>query len=102
MSTTIKDFPPRQRQVASARVNLRVDPKVKAVLVQAARLHQVRLTEFMIKASHAAAEMALTERTRFVLPSQKWREFNAALDSPPKGIPALRKLFAKPSVFKTA
>lgn len=102
MSTAVKDRPPKQRQVASARVNLRVDPKVKTVLVQAAKLHQVKLTEFMIKASQAAAEIALAERTRFVLPPQKWREFNAALDSPPKEIPALRKLFGEPSVFKTA
>jgi uncharacterized protein (DUF1778 family) len=62
----------------------------------------MRLTEFMVKASQAAAEAALAERTRFVLPAEKWREFNAALDAPSREIPALRKLFSEPSVFKAA
>ena len=66
------------------------------MLVQAARLQQVKLTEFMIKSSQAAAETALADRTRFVLPAGKWREFNAALDSPPRQIPALRELFGEP------
>lgn len=101
MSTTFKERP-TPRPVASARVNLRVDPKVKTVLAQAARLQQVKLTEFMIKASQAAAEIALAERTRFVLSPQKWREFNAALDAPAREIPALRKLLREPSVFKRA
>ena len=79
---------------------MRVDPKVKTVLAQAARLKQVKLTEFMIKASQAAAEIALAERTRFILSPQKWREFTAALDAPAREIPALRKLLGEPSVFK--
>lgn len=102
MSATIKDRPPKQQQGASDRVNLRVDPKVKSVLVQAAKLRQVKLTEFMIKASQVAAETALAEQTRFFMPPEKWRKFNEALDSPPKEIQALRKLFAEPSVFRTA
>jgi len=72
------------------------------MLVQAARLQQVKLTEFMIKSSQAAAEMALADRTRFILPAEQWRQFNAALDSPPRSIPALRKLFAARSVFDGA
>jgi uncharacterized protein (DUF1778 family) len=42
----------------------------------------------------------LAQRSRFTLPPDKWRAFNAALDSPPREIPALRKLFAQPSVFE--
>jgi hypothetical protein len=41
--------------------------------------------------------MALTDRTLFALPPEKWREFNAAWDSRPREIPALRKLFAEES-----
>ena len=55
--------------------------------VQAARLQQVKLTEFMIKAAQVAAEMALAGRSRFVLPAGKWRQFYAALDAPPRAIP---------------
>ncbi len=72
------------------------------MLVRAAKLQQVNLTEFLIKSSQIAAETALAERTRFVLPPQKWLEFNAALDSPPREIPALRKLFSEPSVLDPA
>ena len=98
MSTTLKTRPKLLRS-GSTRINLRVQRQIKAMLVQAARLQQVKLTEFMIKASQAAAEMALAERTRFVLPADKWRQFNAALDSAPRELPALRKLFAGDSVF---
>src|SRR3974377_1129250 len=53
----------------------------------------------MIKSSQPAPELALADRTRFVLPAEKWRQFNAALDSAPREFPALRKLFAGDSVF---
>ena len=69
------------------------------MLARAARLQRVKLTEFMLTSSQAAAEMALSERTRFGLKAEKWREFNAALDSPPREIPALRKLFEERSIF---
>ena len=42
------------------------------------------------------------DRTRFVLPPDKWTEFNAALDAPPREIPALNKLFTKNPVFESA
>jgi len=83
-------------------VNLRIDPQVKAVLVQAADLQQVKLTEFMVKSAQVAAETVLAERTRFVLPPRKWREFQAALDAPPREIETLRELFRQPSVFPSA
>ncbi len=72
------------------------------MLVQAARLQQIKLTELMIKSSQVAAEIALANRSRFVLPAGKWREFYAALDAPPRAIPELRKLFSEPSAFGSA
>ncbi|HZV35369.1 MAG TPA: DUF1778 domain-containing protein [Verrucomicrobiae bacterium] len=89
----------KQGHNASARINLRVQAQIKRKILQAARLQRVKLTEFMISSSQSAAESVLAERTRFVLSPDKWREFNAALDSPPREIPALRRLFSKPSVF---
>ena len=83
-------------------MNLRINREVKSALVRAAALQRIGLTEFMVKSSQAAAEIAMSDRTRFILPPQKWREFNAALDAPARNIPALRKLFSKPSVFKGA
>ena len=97
MSRTSKSRPPQ-----STRINLRVDAGVKATLVQAAKLQHQKLTEFMLNSSRAAAEIALAVRTRFVLPPDKWTEFNAALDAPPREIPALNKLFTKNPVFESA
>ncbi len=100
--STITKVRSKGRPPVSTRINLRVRPQIKAMLAQAARLQQVKLTEFMLKASQAAAETALAERTRFALSAEKWREFNAALDSPPREIAALRKLFGERSVFERA
>ena len=56
----------------------------------------------MVNASQTAAETTMADRTLFILPAEKWREFNAALDAPAREIPALRKLFTKRPVFKAA
>ena len=93
--------PPSTRRTADTRVNLRVTRKLKAVLLEAARLRNLNLTEFVLESSQVAAEMALADRTHFVLPAKKWREFHEALDAPPKEIPALRKLLSQASVFST-
>lgn len=90
----------KARSNASGRINLRVQPQTKAKLLQAARLQKVKLTEFMIEAAEAAAELALAERTRFVLSPDKWQQFNAELDRPPRELPALRRLLRGPSIFE--
>jgi uncharacterized protein (DUF1778 family) len=100
VSTDSKAKKSRQAHSASARINLRVNPRQKAVILQAAKIQKLKLTEFVLNSSQAAAEEVLTERSRFILASEKWRQFNDALDAPPREIPALRKLFNEPSVFK--
>jgi len=72
------------------------------MLLRAARSQRLKLTEFMVRSSRVAADIALAERTRLVLPTDKWRQFNAALDAPARRIPALKKLFTEASVFKPA
>jgi uncharacterized protein (DUF1778 family) len=76
-----------------------MNPQLKRTLMRAAKLQRVNLSEFVIRSSQAAAEMALADRTRFVLSPAKWEEFNAALDASPRDIPALRRLFGERSVF---
>src|SRR5881397_156258 len=100
VSTVTKPHFSKSRRMASTRINLRVNRQIKAILIRAAKLQEVKLTEFMVKSSQAAAEMVLAERTRFVLSPEKWRAFNTALDSPPREIARLRKLFIKHSVFE--
>ena len=62
----------------AARINLRVRPPIKTMLVKAAGLRRVKLTEFMIKSAQAAAEMALADRTRFVLPEVQCRSHSCS------------------------
>jgi len=97
--STILENRSKVQRSGSARINLRVRAQIKARLVRAAKLQHLKLTEFMIKSSQVAAETALAEQTRFVLNAQKWREFNMALDSAPREIPALRKLLRERPVF---
>jgi len=39
------------------------------------------------------------DQVQFVLPEDRWQAFCVALDSPPKEIPALRKLLTESSLF---
>jgi uncharacterized protein (DUF1778 family) len=88
-------------QAKAERVALRLAAADKAHLARAARLQGRTLSEFMLAASREAADFALNEQTRFTLSAEALRVFTAALDAPPRDIPALRRLFASPSVLET-
>src|SRR5688572_903807 len=51
----------------SDRVNLRIDPKVKANLLKAAKASRRSLTDFVLASAVASAEDVLAGRTTFVL-----------------------------------
>jgi uncharacterized protein (DUF1778 family) len=89
-----------QTVIASVRTNLRMVPRVKKIISEAARLKRTTLSNFMIESSIEAAERILTDRTRFVLSDADWKAFTNALDAPAKHIPALRRLLKIPSVFE--
>ncbi len=102
MSTLIaKRKATRQRKGKSTRINIRVHAEIKRLLVRAAKNQHIELSEFMLRSSQAAAEIELADHTRFVLPTDKWLEFNKLLDAPPRDLPGLRKLLSEPSVFET-
>ena len=85
---------------ADERINLRIDPKVKAILAKAAKESGSTLTEFMVASAKAAADDVLANRTLLVLSPKDWRKFNELLDAPAREIPALRRLFKERSVFE--
>lgn len=74
-------------------------PLQKEVIARAANLKQTTLTNFMVEQAFQAAQQILADQVHFYLSDQKWDEFCAALDAPPKDLPRLRKLLARPSVF---
>ena len=100
VSTILKRTRAAGKRRASDRVNLRIDPELKLLLVKAAEAQDLELTDFMLNASRVAAEVALANRTRFGLSPSQWRDFNASLDAPPRDIAALRRLFAERPVFE--
>jgi uncharacterized protein (DUF1778 family) len=82
-----------------SKVQLRLRPAQKDLIARAAQLKQTTLTSFMVEHAYSAAQEVLADQVHFSLSPERWEEFCAALDAPPKVIPALRKLLKKPSVF---
>lgn len=81
------------------KVQLRMRPLQKDVISRAANLKQTTLTNFMVEQAFQAAQQILADQVHFYLSDEKWKEFCAALDAPPKDLPRLRKLLTRPSVF---
>lgn len=81
------------------KVQLRMRPLQKDVIARAAELKQTTLTDFMLQHAFDAAQQILADQTHFYLSPQKWDEFTAALDAPPKKKPKLKKLLTEPGVF---
>ncbi|MBI4756441.1 MAG: DUF1778 domain-containing protein [Betaproteobacteria bacterium] len=82
------------------RIEVRLAAAEKERIKHAAALVHQNISEFVLRAVSAAADQALAEQTRFVLPPEQIERFHAALDAPPRPIPELRALFAKPSVLE--
>lgn len=81
------------------KVQLRMRPLQKDVIVRAAELKQTTMTNFMVEQAFHAAQQILADQAHFYLSPEKWDEFCAALDAPPRDLPELRKLLTEPSVF---
>jgi len=87
---------------ASARIDLRLDRHKKSVVVRAAELAGVNITQFIMDRVFPDAERIVLENNRIRLSGRDWTKFCARLDARPKKLPELRKLLREPSLFKTA
>jgi uncharacterized protein (DUF1778 family) len=81
------------------RFNIRATGDEKRLVEEAAAITRVSTSRFVMQAAVRSAEEVLSERTRFVLPADRWADFVARLDQPTREIPALRRAAAKPSPF---
>jgi uncharacterized protein (DUF1778 family) len=88
-----------EAQLKETKVQLRMRPLQKEVIARAASLKQTTLTNFMVEHAFQAAQQIVADQAHFYLSPKKWDEFCAALDAPPKELPALRKLLTEPGVF---
>jgi uncharacterized protein (DUF1778 family) len=86
---------------ASTNIHLRIAPKKKRLLQQAAKAANAStLTEYVISSALRQAEQDLLERRTFTMIGKNWATFNALLDSPAREIPALKRLAASGDVFR--
>ena len=74
----------------SERIEVRMTPKIKALLQHAAVLSRQTVTEFLLNAG-IAAEHTLAERI-FRLDEQQWQAFQDILDRPVADKPRLARL----------
>jgi len=82
-----------------ARFSIRASAVQKKVIAQAARIKETTISEFVLEQTLMAAQEVIADQVHFTLPQKQWKEFCAALDAPPKSIPALRRLLAEPGIF---
>lgn len=82
-----------------SRLSIRASAVQKRVIAQAARINEVTMSEFVLEQSLAAAQQVIADQAQFTLPRKQWKQFCAALDAPPKSIPALRRLLTRPGLF---
>jgi uncharacterized protein (DUF1778 family) len=91
---------PHARPSKSARLDLRLSQEQKSLFEEAAATTERTVTEFVVQAAAVAAQNVLADRTRFVLPPERWAAFTAALDREPRVLPELAAFLAEPSVLE--
>ena len=81
------------------RLNVRASAQQKKVIEKAARLLNTTVSSFVLQRAVEDAQAILAEQHQFRLPKKQWDAFCKALDTPPRDLPALRKLLKSKGVF---
>lgn len=81
------------------RLNIRTTTETKDLIARAAKKENKNISDFVLENAVAAAEAIVNDDANYTLSKDDWNAFCAALDAPPRDIPALRKLLTEPSVF---
>ena len=84
----------------SEKLDLRLTPEAKRTLNIAASAVGRSVSEFVLESALSRAEETLADRRHFGLDAERWEAFMAALEAPPREIPALERLMREPSVFE--
>ncbi len=83
-----------------ARIDLRISEAEKDLIERAALAEGEKLSEFVLRASTAAAQQALAEQNRFELPEAQMSAFLSRLEASPVQNDRLRELFRRTDVFE--
>lgn len=87
------------RTIRTSKLDLRLSPEAKQTLNAAARVAQCSVSQFVLTSALERAAETLAERQHFHLNAEQWESFLAALETPPRAVPQLQKLFREPSPF---
>ena len=81
------------------RLELRLEPSRRRLLDRAAEAAGMTTSAFVLNHATEAANQVLADRTKFVLPAERWDEFARLLDREARPQPELAAFLARPSVF---
>ena len=81
------------------RFNLRATTRQRQLIALAAEKEHKSFSDFILDNAVAAAEALVRDDATFVLNQKDWDAFSAALDAPPRQIPALHKILTEQSVL---
>ncbi len=84
------------------KLDIRLTPTAKRTLYAAASAAQRSVSDFVLESALERAEETLADRRHFGLDAERWRDFMAALDAPPRELPRLQRLLSEASVFDRA
>jgi len=87
------------RSTRSEKLDLRLTRHAKRALQAAAAVAHRSVSEFVLESALARADDALADRRTFSLNAPQWKAFLAALDAPPRPLPALKRLLKEPGFF---
>ena len=79
----------------ATRFSIRATSKQKDLIARAAVRSNKTISEFVLENAIEAAEALEMDNANFAVSREQYEQFLAALDEPPKSIPALRKLFSE-------
>lgn len=77
------------------RIAMRVDPDQKALIERGAKARGLSVTDFMLTLALREAEIALTERSLFILDEAKYQHFQAVLERPAQEKPEISRMIEK-------
>lgn len=86
-------------QTKNGRIDVRTSSDVKQLLQEAARTKHKNVSEFLLDAGVAAANLALADRRAFELNDDQWLAFQQALDRPVQSKPRLARLLDEPGLL---
>lgn len=87
------------RKAKETRIYIRATIRQKELIARAAEKEKKSASDFVLENALSAAEAVVADDANFTLSRDRFEAFCAALDAPPRSIPALRKLLTDESVF---